>query len=624
VLAGGHALLTAALLLGWLWPTPTSALAGVGGLTFSGCLGGDTEMGCSLISPPYLLYGGYADVVSPDGKNVYVTAFPGAREGVIDEYSRNAATGALSFERCIGNAGTAGCTETSPSDALAEPESLAISADGSSVYAAASFSSAVDTFSRGASGTLEYKGCIGATAGCTATAPSNVLDVAHSVAVSADGHSVYVGSEYAVALFSRDSAGVLKYEGCIGEDAGCTPTPPSEAVVGVEALAVSPDGNDVYAANASFGVLDVFSRNTATGLLTYTGCVTNEEGPDCATKIPGHALAGGHSLAVSPDGSSLYVAFTGSTGGGGIAAFSRNTSSGALTYLGCFGEGSDCTPVSPVNALQQDYGVAVSPDGQSVYAASEEPNAVAVFARNTSSGALTYENCIGHDEGCAPTDPLDALNDASAVVVSPGGSSVYASGGATVTEFARATGAPEAPGQPSPGTPSSGAPSSGQPFGLPVLAPSSLGPSPPLPSTQTTRATIDNQQLSLTSPSPLACTAATGRLAVTLDSTAITGSKAAKLRFSSAAFYMDKGIRRTGKKTRGSGTGHKKTGSTVSYTPNATASHLPVTLELSLDGLKPGVHMLTVKISYRENKRTRAHKLTVAITKTLTATFDLC
>ena len=40
----------------------------------------------------------------------------------------------------------------------------------------------------------------------------------------------------------------------------------------------------------------------------------------------------------------------------------------------------------------------------------------------------------------------------------------------------------------------------------------------------------------------------------------------------------------------------------TSYSPNATAHHVPVTLELSSAGLKAGTNTLTVKLSYKETK----------------------
>ena len=92
---------------------------------------------------------------------------------------------------------------------------------------------------------------------------------------------------------------------------------------------------------------------------------------------------------------------------------------------------------------------------------------------------------------------------------------------------------------------------------------------------QTTSATFDNQRITLTTPSLLSCTRKTESLAAKLNSTAIAHSKAPKLRFASAAFYIEKGVRHTHKKTIRTRSGHKKTVIVVTYTPNATARHVP-------------------------------------------------
>lgn len=622
------ALLAVAAALGSASVAPAAALGAVGDLTFSGCFGMDMEMACTQLSPTYLLDGGDSVAVSPDGISVYVTANSGSSEGLIDAFSRDTSTGALSFEGCIGD-GSQSCTATNPKNALGVPTSVAVSADGRSVYVASSYASVVDVLSRNTStGALSFDGCIGddPDTECATTSPANALEAADSVAVSPDGTSVYVGSAEAIGVFSRDtSTGALTYEGCVGEDPGCTPTTPASAVVGLESVAVSPDGSSVYAANAGFGEVDVLSRNASTGALTYEGCIGDESESECKTTIPSNVLTGAHSVAVSPDGANVYVASVGRPGGGGIIAFSRDSSTGALTYQGCFGEATGCTSTTPVDALQQAYSVTVSPDGGSVYAASEEPNAVAVFSRNTSTGALAYRSCIGNHEGCTATKPIDALDGVSSVAVSPDGSNVYVASGATLNAFSRVLASPPPSESTGSGSPSPGeSPPGGSPSGPTTPGLSPLGPAAPVLGTETTHTTIDDEHVALTTPSSLSCTASSSKLAVTLDSTKIGGSKATKLSFSRAAFYLDDGIRHARKKTEHTGAGHKQTVTVVTYTPNATASHVPVTLELPVAGLKAGLHTLTVKVSYKETERTRHHERTVTVTRTLTAKFMVC
>jgi hypothetical protein len=143
-------------------------------------------------------------------------------------------------------------------------------------------------------------------------------------------------------------------------------------------------------------------------------------------------------------------------------------------------------------------------------------------------------------------------------------------------------------------------------------------PKPPAP--VVTKASIGNQQITLTTPSPLACTASTKQLAVTADSATLASSKAPKLKFSSVAFYIDKGVKHIIHKGRG-----KKRKKVTVYLANATAHHVPITVDLSLTGLRSGTHTLKIVLSYKETKKGKhGHKQTVTVTKTLSTKFSVC
>ncbi len=147
--------------------------------------------------------------------------------------------------------------------------------------------------------------------------------------------------------------------------------------------------------------------------------------------------------------------------------------------------------------------------------------------------------------------------------------------------------------------------------------------SAPLPGPRSTTATADNQRITLTTPSPLVCTAGTGKLGVSLTSTAIARSKAPRLKFASASFYLDKGVRHTAHR-KVHVHGRTRTETVVIYTPNATAHHVPAALALKLAGLKPGTHTLTVKLAYKERTTRHGHRTTATISKTLRATLRVC
>ena len=151
-------------------------------------------------------------------------------------------------------------------------------------------------------------------------------------------------------------------------------------------------------------------------------------------------------------------------------------------------------------------------------------------------------------------------------------------------------------------------------------------PPPPLqppPSVHKTTRTLGNQQITLATQATSMCTVRTHRLPVTLNSTTIKNSNKPKLKFSNAAFYIDKGVKHTVKKTvRKHG---KKVKVTVrTYKPNATVKKLPASLNLKLAGVIAGQHTLKVTLSYLEAITKHRHKTKKTVSETLTAKFKVC
>jgi hypothetical protein len=145
----------------------------------------------------------------------------------------------------------------------------------------------------------------------------------------------------------------------------------------------------------------------------------------------------------------------------------------------------------------------------------------------------------------------------------------------------------------------------------------------PPPSVHKTTVTFGSQQITLTTPATSICTARSGKLAATLNSTAIRNSKKAKLRFSNAAFYIDKGLGHTVTKTlRRHGRAVKV--KVTTYRANAKVRTLPASPKLKLTGLKSGRHTLKVTLSYVETVIKHGHKAKKTINKTITVTFKVC
>lgn len=268
-------------------------------------------------------------VISPDGRNVYVGSFFG---NAIAVFNRDPASGALAQA-----AGTTGCLAEAiggcaPGLALGAPEGLAISAAGTSLYAATALSSAVVVLSRDPStGAItqatDGSGCIvnAALAGC---ATGVQLSGANAVAVSPGGGDVYVTSLFSnsVTSFTRAvPAGTLTQKAgtsaCLIylRSAGCSF---GRALVAPEGIAVSPDGTNVYVAAFATGAIAVLDRSRGSGVVTQkpgaAGCFAAPKMPGCA---PGRALRGVSSIALSPDGRYLYST---SFGSNAVNIFRRN------------------------------------------------------------------------------------------------------------------------------------------------------------------------------------------------------------------------------------------------------------------------------------------------------------
>ncbi|MGV1048170.1 MAG: lactonase family protein [Solirubrobacterales bacterium] len=202
--------------------------------------------------------------------------------------------------------------------------------------------------------------------------------------------------------------------------------------MGSRAIAVSPDGKNVYVASSESDAVAIFKRSRKTGKLTQlsgkAGCVAVEGASGCAAAV---GLDGPNSVAVSADGRNVYATSRDSSS---ITAFRRSPKTGMLVQLpgaeGCLTELPQPTPICGTGrALLGSDVVLVSPDGNNVYAGSFFGNAVAVFTRNPATGGLAQPTgtagCIAESAsgGCAAGIALGAIEG---LAISGDGGAVYA------------------------------------------------------------------------------------------------------------------------------------------------------------------------------------------------------
>lgn len=256
-----------------------------------------------------------------------------------------------------------------------------------------------------------------------------------AIALSPDGRNVYVASSQsdAIAIFRRNArTGVLTQPkgaaGCIAAK-GANHCAAAIGLDGPNSLVVSPDGDNVYATSRASNSISIFQRDPSTGALTQLPASAG-----CIAGVPipvcavGRALVGPDVVVISPKGENVYV---GSFFGNAVAVFDRDPVSGALTQpgdsSGCIAEAiSGCALGFALGAPE---GMAISGDGASVYVAGALSNAVVTLARDQSTGNLTQAS---DGSGCIANSALTGcttgvqLSGANAVAFNPGGD-VYVS-----------------------------------------------------------------------------------------------------------------------------------------------------------------------------------------------------
>lgn len=415
------------------------------------------EIGCGTLLPPGAIKNSYEAQVSSDGRFVYSVAV----EGDLIEYERNLADGALTAIGCITASSEQCASENVTTNALEMkgPQALAISPEGKSVYVV-TFDDVLVQFERNpGTGLLTEKSCIGyeADSACEVKGAKG-LNEPYGVTVSHNGKNVYVASnaDGAVAEFSRNAeTGALEQlaspNDCISSSAlsKCGTIVSGHELERAIGVVESPDERNVYVAagaTAGEGAIAVLERDDleegALKLLPTTEACVSEALAECTHGVE---INGPEDLVISPDGKNVYA---NSFKDNAVLEFQRE-SSGALVQLpspnACVMNAPAVAACTQGKGLKETLGVAISPDGENVYASSWEEDDEAAFSRDGETGVLTqlpspYE-CVGKVVfTTCDTTGIAGIAGARRVTVSPDGMNLYVAGqdDHSLVELARA------------------------------------------------------------------------------------------------------------------------------------------------------------------------------------------
>jgi 6-phosphogluconolactonase (cycloisomerase 2 family) len=513
------------------------------------------------------------DLVSPNGRRLYVLSLTGL------EVSGFA----------IAGDGTLTPLPGSPYPVtVSMPESMVMTPDGAHVYVAG-FTTAdkLEGFNVTGDGSLS----------ALTVSPYTLGNSTNGMRITPDGAYLYasnIDTTTPLSIFALHSDGTLS--------AITPPTPPPGLSPGAP-RAISRDGQRLYLA-----------ENDGT-ILGYTiaadGTLTPLTGSPYAA-VPSAVSETMWDLEFTPDGKELYVAAAPSNGSsltadGEIATFDVGAG-GALTMQAGTVDTGGTEPYQQSMTVSPDPGpVAAVTTTPAVAGAASSFSASGSHATDALYGPLVYDWSFG--DGTVATG------------AGPSPTHVYATAGTytatvTVTDGAGCSVALVWTGL---NSFCASDPAAAASAGVAVPPAAAAPPSP-----HTTAVTFGNQRITLTTPSFQTCTAQGHDLAASLSSVAIRSSRAAKLKFVRAAFYLDRGVKRTRTKTTKTHTGKPKTVRYTFYAANTVEHRVPVTVVLPIAGLKTGTHTLTVTVSYQETKRKHGPKLTVTVLRALTAKFKVC
>ncbi len=338
------------------------------------------------------LEGAASVAVGPVGAYVYAT---GQAEDTLAVFARDATNDTLTFVQVLRD-------ETDGVFGLQGAAAVAAAPDGGHVYTAAFDDDAIGVFRRHpVLAGLEFTGVVkengvGGVFG---------LDGASAAVVSRDGGHLLVAGKLdgALTVFARDASvddlALVDFEGAGGVD-----------LSGASAIGISPDNAHVYVTAEAANSLVVFLHHA--DLDTVDALTFLAEYTDGVDGMSGLGFAS--SVAVSPDGNHVYA--TGRLPGS-LVVFERDSSTGLLTKVQILNVHGG------IPSLDGSSAVVLPPDGRMVLVASPSTDSLTVFQRNRITGLLSLQSVLVDDLA-----GIDGLGGATALDVSGDRQNLYVAG----------------------------------------------------------------------------------------------------------------------------------------------------------------------------------------------------